>query len=266
MQTAHRRTSERLDRMGGRPRRPEYGEVHVWLASLRLSADALKELDGSLSPDERARADRFRNAQDREHFIAAHGIAREILASYAVMEPCDLQFETDRAGKPALDRASGGESLAFSMSHSGTAALYGVARERNVGVDIELIDPNLVDESVLKRLLSPPERAALDALHPTARADTLFRFWTLKEAYLKARGDGLSLPPSAIDVSGVPREGPKMHARGANAEDGFPWTLAAIPTLPGYAAAAACKGNGRRIVCRLFGGRAAKPAAMNGSA
>jgi 4'-phosphopantetheinyl transferase len=141
-----------------------------------------------------------------------------------------------------------------------------VARERNVGVDIELMDPNLVDESVLKRLLSPPERAALDALAPTARTDTIFRFWTLKEAYFKARGDGLAISPSAIDVSGVPCGAPKMLACGAIADNGVPWTLAVIPTLPGFAAAAACRGSGCRIVCTMFDSGFVELAAMNGSA
>jgi 4'-phosphopantetheinyl transferase len=266
MEAARMRTEERIDCPGGRQCRLGRDEVHVWLASLRVSPEALKELELFLSPGERARANRFRNPRDRGHFVAAHGIAREILGRYAGMEPRGLRFETDRSGKPALGRTSGGKSLAFSMSHSGTAALYGVARDRNVGVDIELIDPSLVDEDVSKRLLSSPERAALDVLPPAARANTLFRFWTLKEAYLKARGDGLAIPPSAIDVSAAPSGAPKMLAGGVGTEDGISWTLAVIPTLPGYAAAAACRGSGRRILCGLFGHRDSEPAAMNGSA
>jgi len=266
MEEARARTTERLDRASDSPRPPGHGEMHVWFASLRVSAESLKELDGSLSPGERARAARFRDPRDRDRFVAAHGIAREILGGCTGMEPRGLRFETDNAGKPALDRASGGEWLSFSMSHSGTAALYGVARERNVGVDLERIDRNLVDESVSKRLLSPAERAAVDALPPAARVDALLRFWTLKEAYLKARGSGLAIPPSAIDVSAAAAGGPKVLASGAYVEDGIPWTLAVIPVPSGYAAAAACRGNGRRIMCRLFDGRIAEPVATSGSA
>jgi 4'-phosphopantetheinyl transferase len=266
MEEARARTAERLDRAGDSPRPLRHGEAHVWFASLRVSADSLKNLGESLSSGERARAARFRDPRDRDRFVAAHGIAREILGGYAGIEPRGLRFETDRAGKPALDRTSGVEFLAFSMSHSGDAALYGVARERNVGVDIELVDRNIVDERVSKRILSPAERAALDALPPAARVEALFRFWTLKEAYLKARGEGLAIPPSAIDVSAAPAGGPKALAGGAYVEDGIPWTLAVIPVPSGYAAAAACRGGGRRIVCGLFDGRIAEPAATSCSA
>jgi 4'-phosphopantetheinyl transferase len=266
MEASRPQGAKELDENDDGPCRLMRDEVHVWFASLRVSAEALEMFHLSLSAGERMRAGRFRNSRDRDDFIATHGIAREILGRYAGVKPGDVRFITDRSGRPVLDRASGGGSLSFSMSHSGAGALYGVARERNVGVDIELIDPELVEDDAAKRFLSPPERAALDALPLAARADMLFRFWTLKEAYLKARGTGLAIPPSAIDVSTALFGKPRAPAGGAKTEGGDPWTFAAIPVPPGYTASAAWRGNGFRIVCRLFEGRAAEPAALDGAA
>ncbi len=229
------RHAERFDAVCGPKCRLEDRELHVWFASLRVSDEALRALDRSLAPGERARAERFRHQRDRRDFLAAHGIAREILARYTGMEPRELCFEQDEAGKPALVRAPGAQALGFSMSHSGSAALYGVARERDIGVDIELVDLRVIDERVSERILSPSERAALDARAPAARPEALFRLWTLKEAFLKARGDGLAVPPAAVDT--------------ATAAEGR-WTLASVPVSAGYAAAAACRGIGYRITCR----------------
>ena len=241
-------------------------EVHVWLAPLGQGMNRLQASFRILSREEQERALRFRFERDRNEFIAAHGITREILGRYASMEPDELRFETDRSGRPTLDQASGGDSIAFSMSHSGSAALFGVAQEKNIGVDIERINPEILDDDTLKRILSPPERAVLDALPQAARKDMLFRFWTLKEAYLKARGSGLAIPPSAIDVSEALSGWPIALAEGENTEGAIPWTLSVIPVPPGYAAAAAWRGYGLRLVCRLFDVRTADPVAMNGPA
>ena len=249
----------RPDRTIGRRCTLPRGEAHVWFASLRVPDGALGELDLTLSAGERMRADRLRRSNDRARFIAAHGIARTILSRYEGVEPRAVPLEPDRGGRPILVRPAGETPLRFSMSHAGNAALFGVAGDREIGVDIELIDPRGLDERASRRILSAGERAALDAMPPAARTDALFRWWTLKEALLKARGTGLATPPSTIDLSTVSLDARKTLT--LRTGDGGTWTLAAIPAPPGCAAAAACRGSGCRFTCRLFEDLSAESAA-----
>jgi 4'-phosphopantetheinyl transferase len=255
------RAAERLDDADGRPGGLAGDEIHVWFASLRVPDAVLGALDRTLSPDERDRANQFRHPRDRREFLAAHGIARAILSRYTGTAPRELTLERNAAGRPALAQAPGAPALGFSMSHSGTAALFGVARERSVGVDIELIDRRLIDEEAAERILSPSERASLGALPPQARTHARFRLWTLKEALLKARGEGLAIPPSSIDLSAALSGAATIPATGAWDDRGILWTLAVIPAPPGYAAAAACRGGGYRVICKLFGESAAESSA-----
>jgi 4'-phosphopantetheinyl transferase len=219
-----------------------------------------------LSREERERALRFRFERDQNEFVAAHGALRALLARYTGQEPHLLELRRDGNGKPILGGRSDGDPPRFSMSYSGGLALYGVASDAAIGVDIELVDRKLLDEDTLKWVLSPLERAALDALTPAVRTDSLFRFWTLKEAYLKARGGGLAILPSALDVSAARAGRPIPFAGGATDEDGVPWTLSTVPVPSGYSAAVAYGGIGSRIVCRLFDDRVAEPVEMDGSA
>jgi 4'-phosphopantetheinyl transferase len=266
MEAAGSAATLELDGTRSEPCRLRLGEIHVYFASLRLSTEARKTLHGSLSADERSRAAAFRNPRGRDDFIAMHGIGRELLARYAGTSPNALRFEADRRGKPRLGRSSGGRSIEFSMSRSGTAALYGVAKETSIGVDLEFIDPARGVADALLESLSSRERALLDTIPRRARLEALFRFWTLKEAYLKARGSGFAIPPSAIDVSAALSADSKVLVAGENAEVDIPWTFAVIPAPPCYAAAAAWRGSRRRIVCGLFDGQAMDPSSMNISA
>jgi 4'-phosphopantetheinyl transferase len=230
------------------------GEVHVWFASLALPARLREELRASLSSGELARAARLRNPDERDHFTATHGIARTILGTYSGMAPRDLRFEQDRLGKPFLDHPDLASALGFNMSHSRTTALYGVSLGRSIGVDVEFLDPRLINEGVMRQILAPGERAMLNGLPPTEQMETLFRLWTLKEAYLKARGDGLSLPPDMIDVSTALGNAPHTLTGIEELRDVVPCTMAPLPAPPGYAAAVVFMGGPCRIVCRWFQG------------
>jgi 4'-phosphopantetheinyl transferase len=176
------------------PRRPD--------ADLRLTADTihlwtirLDEADRSgapLSTDERDRAARFRFDADRRRFVSARAAVRSILADYLGLPPGSVVFTTGPWGKPMLDPARHGPALRFNLSHSHELALVVVARDRDVGIDVERqrVLPDL--ERIVARFFSAAERAALERLSADHRPDVFFRLWTLKEAYLKASGDGFS--------------------------------------------------------------------------
>ena len=166
--------------------------MHVWRASLNLPASQIERLGQTLSTDEWSRANRFAFQKDRDHFVAARGILRAILGHYLDEAPNRLRFSYNPFGRPAL--AGEPEGLRFNVSHSHGRALIAVTGGRSVGVDVERIRPDVTYEQLARRFFSPREVAALLALPENLRRKAFFTCWTCKEAYVKARGEGLSIP------------------------------------------------------------------------
>jgi 4'-phosphopantetheinyl transferase len=216
------------------------GEVHVWLARLDRGPDEIRALGGILSEDERFRAERFCFPRDRDRFIAGRGILRTILAEYLNREPGQLRFASNPYGKPAL-AAVPEESppLCFNVTHSEGLALYAVTRTREVGIDLEWAHRELDLQAIAERFFSPREAAGLGALPPEARREAFFACWTRKEAYVKARGQGLSLALDGFSVS-LAVGGPPEHLRAAgNAHGADDWSVYGFTPVAGYSAALA---------------------------
>jgi 4'-phosphopantetheinyl transferase len=217
--------------------------VHVWRATLAGGGDP-SELRGLLSPDERGRADRFHAAGDRDDFVAARVALRRILARYTGERPEDLRFSRATWGKPRLDprAGTGSDRLEFSVSHSGALALYAVAEGRRLGVDVERIVPVTAnDERLSRSWLSEEELAEMASLDASALTRRFFSLWTRKEAYLKARGEGFSIAPDRVRISGDSIEAefePEAARR---------WSLRELEAAPGYAAALAVEGHDWRL-------------------
>ena len=160
----------------------------------------------TLAADERTKAERYYFERDRLRFIIAHGVLRAILSLYLNESPKRLSFCEGSHGKPALALDSGGDSIRFNMSHSHRMALYAVTRSREVGIDLEFVRCDLEAEQIAERVFSPREIAELRALPAALRRNAFFLCWTRKEAYIKAKGEGLSLPLDQFDVSLIPGE------------------------------------------------------------
>ncbi len=207
-------------------------EVHIFLAHLDVSAAQLPQLAQTLSSDEQARAERFYFEQHRHRYIAGRGILRTILGRYLGIEPEKVQFAYSSRGKPMLVSSQ----FSFNLSHSENLALYAVTRDRLVGVDIEYMRPMSDLEQLAKRFFLPTESVVLRSLPPQQQAETFFRYWTCKEAYLKATGDGLS-QLEQIEVSLTP-EAP------ARLQTSTDWSLTEIVPADNYLAAVAVAGTG----------------------
>ena len=220
------------------------GEIHVWRASLDLDPYDLDNLRSALSPDERTRADRFVLPQHRARFAAARGILRDILSRYLDCTPEGIQFHYGPSGKPALAPGSGPAEIRFNLSHSHGLALYSVARSRELGVDVELIRSRVAEERIAERFFSPAEVAALRVLPPSARTAAFFRCWTCKEAYIKAKGGGLSIALDSFDVSVTPGEPAALLGVRDDPLEAARWSLEELAPGGGYAAALAAEGTG----------------------
>ena len=202
-------------------------EVDIHYVSLDAEEGRLKELADLLSPEERDRAARFRFDRDRHRFIVCRGSLRELLAATLHLAPARVPFVYGSFGKPMID----GSDTRFNVSHSHDMAMIAITRGREVGCDIERIDPSFSEEQIPERFFSPYEVATLRALPLGDQCDAFFRCWTRKEAYIKACGMGVSLELNSFDVTLAPDE-PATLLRGAEG-----WSLHAVDAPVGYAAA-----------------------------
>jgi 4'-phosphopantetheinyl transferase len=207
-------------------------EIHVWHAALDREEESLRVLEATLSPDEKARADRFHFVNDRNRFVAARGQLRTLIGGYLDKDAAGLEFSYGKHGKPALAGSDAASGLCFNLSHSSGLAVYAIARERNLGIDVEHIRPDAAGEDIAGRYFSAREVQDLAILPPHARVDGFFQCWTRKEAYLKATAMGLHIPLESFSVSVLP--GQPVHFLGGVDSR---WQLAAFHPAAGYAAA-----------------------------
>ena len=224
--------------------------VHVWIAEFDELTRDLPMLETMLSPDEMARAGRYHSKCDREHYVAARGTLRVILARYSDGRPKWLRFSYGPHGKPML--ASEG-SIRFNLSHSDGLVIYAVTLGREVGVDIERIGGAEDLDVLAEHFFSIRENAAYRSLPAAQRRDAFFACWTRKEAFLKARGEGLSLPLSDFDVEFAPDKPPALlSVNQRRATGSSEWTMHDVASPEGYKAAVVVEGPGCRVVPMRF--------------
>lgn len=209
-------------------------QVDVWRIHLDLSIDPLKSITSVLSPDETQRAAKFHFPRDRNRFIHTHRTMREILAHYLNCLPEQLDFSTNKHGKPSLTDSN----LQFNLSHSGSCALLAVSPLHKAGIDVERIRTDVEIEALARRFFSQRENIELMVLPREKRMAAFYRYWTLKEAYIKAQGLGLSLPLDSFDVSLTSKKS-GLKATRPDPIEATRWTLSSLEVDPEYAGAVA---------------------------
>jgi 4'-phosphopantetheinyl transferase len=223
-------------------------EVHVWRISLDMPASGVAELRQILSPNERERADRFHFELDRKRFVTGRGLLRTLLGHISGLPADQLQFEYDEFGKPNLV-AGQGLPLQFNLSHSGELVLIAIAAGRALGIDVEKIRTDFAADELAAHFFSVNERKILVSLAGQMQYEAFFACWTRKEAYLKARGVGLSLPLNQFDVSFLPDEEPRLLETRHDPADASRWILRALEPGRNYAAALAVAGSDWKLKC-----------------
>jgi 4'-phosphopantetheinyl transferase len=218
-------------------------EVHIWRASLTRTPSELQSLSSLLAPDETSRAQRIHFERGRASFIVSRGTLRTILAAYLKLNPAQLQFSYSAHGKPVLTDVKGSDGLCFNLSHSHALALYAVSLHREIGVDVEQIRNDFASEGIAGRFFSNAEIAMLRAIPSNERTASFFNCWTLKEAYIKARGEGLSFPLDRFDVSLIPGEQRITLNVHETPFEAARWSLQSLTPGDGYTAAIAVEGH-----------------------
>ena len=217
--------------------------VQVWTRSLRPRAGEIDACRVLLSPEEHQRADRYRVEWASANFILSRGTLRFLLGSYLGKPPQDVLFRYSELGKPRLDE---GSSMRFNVSHTDGMAVLAFVDGQEIGVDVERIR-SILDVAILaERFFSTGERRALERLSGDDLNAAFFRCWTRKEAYLKARGNGLSLPLHQFDVSIEANDSNALLATRPDRSEASRWILCDLAVGHDYAAALAVADDGNQ--------------------
>jgi 4'-phosphopantetheinyl transferase len=213
-------------------------EIHVWRVHLDFEETELDRFESTFTPDEKVRANRLLFRRDRNVFVATRGVLRQLLGRYLSYSPADLEFDYGPQGKPFLREEFLKRSIQFNVSHSHGLALLAFTVGRNLGVDIEFVRPDFAAYDIAERYFSPLELMELRALPPSLRAEGFFLGWTRKEAYVKAKGQGLQLPFEKFHVSLTPGRPERLQSG-----DSFRWNLRSLRPDPRYAGALVGEGR-----------------------
>jgi 4'-phosphopantetheinyl transferase len=214
------------------------GDIHIWRIRLDLADRQLRNLAQNLTAEERVRAERFYFGKDSARFIAARGTLKAILGCYIEKDPREIRFIYSQRGKPSLHPAENRSGIQFNISHSGDLALIVFTRNRNIGIDLERIRSDIDIDLISGRYFSAGEAAVLRTFPYIQRMDAFFALWTCKEAFVKATGEGLSVPFDEIEMSGMIYESRLFMQQGTGK-----WSILSFNPGPDYAGALAVEGR-----------------------
>jgi 4'-phosphopantetheinyl transferase len=189
------------------------GVVHLWSVDpARVGQQNLqRHFDRLLDSAEQRRCLRYAFQRDRQLFLASRALLRTVLSRYEPIPPGAWRFAVDRYGKPQIERSPGALDLRFSVTHTPGLAAVAVTTGREVGVDAELVSRAVDAMPLAEQFFAPAEAADLKTLPPREQQAAFFRYWTLKESFLKACGKGLSVPLNAFWFSLNAGDAPRIH-------------------------------------------------------
>jgi 4'-phosphopantetheinyl transferase len=229
-------------------------EVQVWRASLDQPTAIVEQLRLLLSPIEQARADRFHFKTDCERFTVARACLRTILGRYLQTNAALIEFGYSEHGKPhLLTFPEEPNQVKFNLAHSDGWAMYAFTRGREIGIDLERMRPEVKVEEIARRFFSATETKLLDEVPAQAVRQAFFNCWTRKEAFIKAKGAGLSLPLNQFDVTLFPLTAPVLLRTRWNESEASHWSLQSIDVGAQYVGAVAVEGHDWTLSCWLLG-------------
>jgi 4'-phosphopantetheinyl transferase len=208
----------------------------VRIAQISQTQDALASLAPCLDAHDRERATRFRFPEDRARFILGRGLIRTHLSQALQRPPATIDLAYTDRDRPYFPHD---ETIQFSISHTHDLVALALTRGARIGIDLEHIRPNADLPALAKRILSATDLRTFEALPPNEKPTAFFRVWTRKEAYLKARGEGIAEGLRDFSVSLGPEEISQVqdHREKSPAP---PWRLHLLPVPPEYASSLAC--------------------------
>ena len=218
-------------------------EVHVWLVNAGAKDIPEDLLAMSLSEDEQERAARFKFVKDRRLYVAAHAALRSLLADYLRVAAHKIHFVSGPQGKPALAPPLAAGGLEFNLSHSHEAALVAVARAESGGRRCGIRQAGIFLRRACPALLYHQRSRGAIELPQTLQREAFFKCWTSKEAFLKAKGTGLSGKLDEVAITLVADQQVRINASVPD------WSLTELTLCVGYQGALVVQGDPRPIRC-----------------
>ena len=210
------------------------GVVHLWFAFPDEWEDPA--LMGSarhlLGEEEMNRMEKFHFPEHRHSYLVSHLLLRTTLSRYSELLPKSWRFIHNDHGKPRLDPGLGATPLCFSLSHTKGISVVGVTRGREIGVDVEQAERSVRAAELSRRFFSPEENAALEKLPPGRLQEQFPLYWTLKEAYIKALGRGLSHPLDSFSFRLTGERPHRIDFSAAETQAPDAWRFALIAPRP----------------------------------
>ena len=205
------------------------GDVHLWhvFSDAVTDPELLDRYEGLLSDDERKRRQRFAFERDRHQFLVTRALVRTVLSSYTGDDPQALVFRHNAYGKPEI-ALSEGVPLRFNLSHTAGLVACAVTVGHEVGVDVEDLQRGRRNLDLIRKYFAAAEVAALERLPAEQQPLAFFEFWTLKEAYIKARGKGLSIPLGEFSFALAPDRPPAISFAAGRDDRPAAWQFARI--------------------------------------
>jgi len=221
--------------------------IHLWDIALDDTTHSLEDYRSILSDQERERANRFSFPELKRRYIIAHACLREILAGYIDVEPRSVAFTTNAYEKPSLVEHPGKPDIHFNLSHSLDIAVIGIVKNRRIGVDVEWVKSRKDHMKIAERYFSPGEIAALKRIKNEQTVQAFIQLWAGKEAFIKARGDGMSLPLNQFSLERLIEHPGKISCKVELPGDTTAWFVYPIKLITGYLGAVAVEGEIRDI-------------------
>lgn len=219
-------------------------DVHIWWYSLGGALQPeMSALLPLLSDEEHYRAGKFRFDKDRDDFVLSRTALRSLAGAYLEKSPAQVRFSYSTHGKPFLAPAHSPSRLSFNISHTDGLALFAFTLDRRIGIDVEKVRKDFEPEQIAERFFSVAERRALRETPQEQKKEAFFRCWTRKEAFIKAKGSGLSHPLDQFDVSILPNDEPALLATRPNPEEARSWIIRSLEMPSQYIAAVAVESN-----------------------
>lgn len=224
-------------------------EVHVWRCSLDDDAAGFDHRLACLSREEQERAARFKLDRPRCQFVMARSALRSLIGAYLEIDPVDVRFRTSEHGKLHLFNSPG--QLEFNLSHSHDLALFAFSRQAPVGIDVEWLGREVATAEIAGRYFSRLEQDQLNDLPAEERPRGFMECWTRKEAYLKARGSGLSREPRTFSVSLAPTGNASLLEDQIEPSAAHQWRVYPLELTNDYcgALATAVVPGGVKVIC-----------------
>lgn len=230
-------------------------QVHVWCACLKLPMSQVRILNEMLDDDELKRALRYKFVKDYKRFIVSRGLLKIILSRYIHIDPGQICLRYNSFGKPMLNERIGRNYIHFNLSRTDDLALFAITKDRKIGVDVESINLDIEIEGIVERFFSSDEVTALRSLPVELRHKAFFQCWTCKEAFIKAKGKGLTIPLDSFSISLNPEKSPDLVCSKFCADEASRWSLYTFDLGINYCAGLAVEGHNFQIKSWLFSTR-----------